>query len=121
MNFGLNSVNFRNVKHKIRFGPHRNGRISPKFELIRSNPRTLAPPRRQGSTTSESTHARRRAAGLHLRAAVLLSDSTHDAHARLYCCRTSPCRPACFLRPLPSASASSSSSNLVVLVQASRP
>jgi hypothetical protein len=41
MNFGLNSVKFRNVKHKIRFGPHRNGRISPKFGLIRSNPRTL--------------------------------------------------------------------------------
>jgi hypothetical protein len=41
MNFGLNSVNFRNVKRKIRFGPHRNGRISPKFGLIRSNPRTL--------------------------------------------------------------------------------
>jgi hypothetical protein len=41
MNFGLNSVKFRNVKYKIRFGPHRNGRISPKFGLIRSNPRTL--------------------------------------------------------------------------------
>jgi hypothetical protein len=41
MNFGLNSVKFRNVKHKIRFGPHRNGRISPKFGLIQSNPRTL--------------------------------------------------------------------------------
>jgi hypothetical protein len=41
MNFGLNSVNFRNVKRKIRFGPHRNGRISPKFGLIWSNPRTL--------------------------------------------------------------------------------
>jgi hypothetical protein len=40
MNFGLNSVNFRNLKHKIRFGPHRNGRISPKFGLSRSNPRT---------------------------------------------------------------------------------
>jgi hypothetical protein len=42
MNFGLNSVNFRNVKRKIRFGPHRNERISLKFRLIRSNPRTLA-------------------------------------------------------------------------------
>jgi hypothetical protein len=41
MNFGFNSVNFWNVKCKIRFGPHRNGRISPKFGLIRSNPRTL--------------------------------------------------------------------------------
>jgi hypothetical protein len=41
MNFGLNSVKFRNVKHKICFGPHRNGRISPKFGLIRSNPGTL--------------------------------------------------------------------------------
>jgi hypothetical protein len=42
MNFGFNSVNFRNVKRKIRFGPHRNERISSKFGLIRSNPRTLA-------------------------------------------------------------------------------
>jgi hypothetical protein len=43
MNLRLNSVNFRNVKRKNRFEPHRNGRISPKFELFRSNPRTLAP------------------------------------------------------------------------------
>jgi hypothetical protein len=40
MNFGLNPVNFRNVKRKIRFGPHQNGRISPKFGLLRSNPVT---------------------------------------------------------------------------------
>jgi hypothetical protein len=46
MNFGPNSVKFRNVKHKIRFGPHRNGRISPKFRLIRSNRRTLLSTRR---------------------------------------------------------------------------
>jgi hypothetical protein len=41
MNFGLNSMNFRIVKRKIHFEPHRNRRISPKFRLIRSNPRTL--------------------------------------------------------------------------------
>jgi pyoverdine/dityrosine biosynthesis protein Dit1 len=41
MNFGLNSVNFQNLKHKIRFGLHRNGRISPKFGLSRSNSRSL--------------------------------------------------------------------------------
>jgi hypothetical protein len=38
MNFGLNSVNFQNLKHKIRFGPRRNRRISLKFRLSRSNP-----------------------------------------------------------------------------------
>jgi hypothetical protein len=45
MNFGLNSVNFRNVKRKIHFEPHQNRRISPKFELIRSNPRKRYGPR----------------------------------------------------------------------------
>jgi hypothetical protein len=41
--FGLNSVNFRNVKCKIRFGSHWNRRMSPKFRLIWSNPWTLRP------------------------------------------------------------------------------
>jgi len=40
-NFGLNSVKFRDLKHRIRFGPNRDGRISPKFGLSRSNPRSL--------------------------------------------------------------------------------
>jgi hypothetical protein len=46
MNCELNSVKFQDVKHKICFGPHQNGRISLKFGLIRSNPRTLHGARR---------------------------------------------------------------------------
>jgi len=37
-NFGLNSLKFRDLKHKIHFGPNRNRRISLKFVLSRSNP-----------------------------------------------------------------------------------
>jgi hypothetical protein len=58
MNFGLNSVNFRNVKHKIRFGPQRNRRISSKFGLIRSNLRTL--PRTRTPSLQPCLHERRR-------------------------------------------------------------
>jgi len=40
-NFGLNSVKFRDLKHKIHFRPDRNGQNLPKFGLSRSNPRSL--------------------------------------------------------------------------------
>jgi hypothetical protein len=41
LNFGLNAVSFRDLKHKIHFGLNRNGLISPKFGLSQLNSRTL--------------------------------------------------------------------------------